>query len=381
MTSNLDKYRSEVSDGLEREYAKSPPGMTVDVDNLKLVLFSDLHRGARDGADDFQRCERAYNAALAYYYPAGYTLCLLGDAEDLWECKPSTVVAKYQHSFELEGKFEKAGRYIRIVGNHDDLWNDPKAVQRYLGPFGLGAPALRSLRIEVQDDGTRLGELFLLHGHQGTTDSDKLSGVSRLFVRYVWRNVQRLTRIPSTRPVPSEDWALRQAHDASIYRWALSKRQDGMILFAGHTHRPVFKGESKVDRLTRKIAELTQAPGTPDTLEKLRALEAELEWVRASEFQTPPTLKMETPCYFNTGCSSFGDGDVTGIEIADGQIKLIRLPDNAGRPIPEVLSKEQPAFLRDCFDSIRGVRRPPRIGVPEHLPPPVPAPERPVVRH
>src|SRR5215207_9789731 len=51
----------------------------------RLVIFSDHHKGARDGADDFQRCERAYNAALAYYDHLGYDLIELGDVEEPWE--------------------------------------------------------------------------------------------------------------------------------------------------------------------------------------------------------------------------------------------------------------------------------------------------------
>ena len=43
------------------------------------------------------------------------------------------------------------------------------------------------------------------------------------------------------------------------------------------------------------------------------------------------------PCYFNTGCCSFGDGDVTGIEISEGQIRLVRWPDREGRPQPVIL--------------------------------------------
>lgn len=30
------------------------------------------------------------------------------------------------------------------------------------------------------------------------------------------------------------------------------------------------------------------------------------------------------PSYFNTGCCCFCDGDITGIEIADGTIRLIK---------------------------------------------------------
>jgi hypothetical protein len=41
---------------------------------------------------------------------------------------------------------------------------------------------------------------------------------------------------------------------------------------------------------------------------------------------------MERPCYFNTGCCSFSDGDVTGIEIAEGYIRLVKWLNDAGRP-------------------------------------------------
>ncbi len=200
MAKNLEKYQRQIAVGLEKEFNEPSYRMSLELDSLRLVLFSDLHRGARDSADDFQRCERAYNAALAYYFQAGHTLCILGDAEDLWECHPSTVVARYQHSLELEKSFRQAGRYWRFSGNHDDLWTHPAAVQKYLGPIGLGGPIWRSLRLEVRDHGTRLGEFFFVHGHQGTSDSDKYSAVSRLFVRYIWRNWQRLTGMASTTP-------------------------------------------------------------------------------------------------------------------------------------------------------------------------------------
>ena len=44
---------------------------TLDVEKSKVVVLSDLHRGARSGdEDDFWRCEQAYNAALGYYLMA-----------------------------------------------------------------------------------------------------------------------------------------------------------------------------------------------------------------------------------------------------------------------------------------------------------------------
>src|SRR5919199_3123713 len=56
----------------------------ITVDD-RVVIFSDRNKGARDGADDFQRCERAYNAALVYYHYLGWHLVELGDVEELWE--------------------------------------------------------------------------------------------------------------------------------------------------------------------------------------------------------------------------------------------------------------------------------------------------------
>lgn len=41
--------------------------MAIDVNSAKYIIFSDHHKGNRDGADDFRVCERTYNAALAYY--------------------------------------------------------------------------------------------------------------------------------------------------------------------------------------------------------------------------------------------------------------------------------------------------------------------------
>jgi hypothetical protein len=41
------------------------------------------------------------------------------------------------------------------------------------------------------------------------------------------------------------------------------------------------------------------------------------------------------PVYFNTGCCCFSDGDMTGIEIADGCIRLIKWSGKNGREVLE----------------------------------------------
>ena len=68
----------------------------MDKKDLKWIVFSDHHRGRRDRADDFLRCEPAYINALKHYLNEGYTLVLLGDVEEFWENPFWTVMNKYK---------------------------------------------------------------------------------------------------------------------------------------------------------------------------------------------------------------------------------------------------------------------------------------------
>src|SRR5215213_788570 len=56
-----------------------------DIHTGKFIIFSDQHKGKRDGADDFMLCEPNYLAALDYYNDKGYHYIALGDCEELWE--------------------------------------------------------------------------------------------------------------------------------------------------------------------------------------------------------------------------------------------------------------------------------------------------------
>jgi len=105
-----------------------------------------------------------------------------------------------------------------------------------------------------------------------------------------------------------------------------------------------------MDELNRELAELDQRSGGPKLQEARQALVAEMEWVRSSQFQSSPGIPIKSRSYFNTGCCSFGDGDVTGLEIEGGKVRLVRWPNSAGAPLPEVLEE---ADLRKRFEEIR----------------------------
>ena len=100
----------------------------------RYVIFSDHHKGAGDDADDFRQCEATYLEALDYYLEAGYTLILLGDGEELWEQDAPIVFKTYPDVFESEARFHPE-RHMRVIGNHDNPWEIPEMVERYLHPI------------------------------------------------------------------------------------------------------------------------------------------------------------------------------------------------------------------------------------------------------
>jgi len=86
------------------------------------------------------------------------------------------------------------------------------------------------------------------------------------------------------------------------------------------------------------LEQLQQSGGADP--EALAFLRAELEEVRTKPFGDPPR-EISPRCYFNTGCCSFGDGDVTGLEISEGKIRLVRWLDDEGQPRPKLLAEAE----------------------------------------
>jgi hypothetical protein len=362
---NETLYRREIAAGLDAALdAASREERDFDLATDRLVVFSDQHKGVRDGADDFWRAERAYCSALGYYFELGHRLVVLGDAEELWETwSPAKVIGKHSGSgnraLDLEARFQAADRYDRAWGNHDLNWSNPAQVAKHLvagGPFPEGFEVREGIRLRVLSSGRELGRLFLVHGHQGTADSQVITLVSRPIVRLFGFLQRRFKKGWNT---PSTDWKLRDRHDRAMFAWAKSKRSNGVILIAGHTHRPVFWDRQRRPPTDREIetlaGELREAEKT-DQSDRVRAegaadlayAEADKRWGEGSG--GPPPEDMIPPSYFNTGCCSFADGDATGLEVEGGEIRLVRWPDNEGRARPQRLAS---ASLEDVFDAIR----------------------------
>ena len=302
------------------------PAHAFDAATDRLVVLSDMHRGKRDRADDFCRCEPAYLKALAHYDGEGYTLVLLGDVEELWQNRVGAVMTAYPDAYEAEAAFHSAGRLLRFWGNHDEEWASPTAVRHELGPLHPGAPleVRESLLLDILLDERRLGSIFLVHGHQGTGMSDGLAFLARFTVRFIWKPIQHLTSV--SRNTPSTNQKVREKHHRAMRRWA--EGHDSLVLIAGHTHRPVFASVAIVDELERRLG--------LDMEEILSRADDQLFWDEiVSDCTDRGWLGDEAPCgpprpeaapaphLFNSGCCCFHDGRITGIELSERQIRLV----------------------------------------------------------
>ena len=213
---------------------RAKAGVSFDIRSSKWIVFSDLHRGARNLADDFVRCEETYLSALWKYLEDGFTLVGLGDMEDLWKESPASVFTAHSSSFHLERSFSQQGRYLRFWGNHDEAWGNSDLAARLLRPmYGDALRLYESLRVPITNGTRTLGELFFVHGHQGTLNGERFNGVCRPLVRHFWRLVQLYTGLNSN---GQGGMPLMNTMERKIGAWA---RRNGLTVVSGHTHRPM----------------------------------------------------------------------------------------------------------------------------------------------
>lgn len=333
-----------INQGLERVLLKARhsgarPLMAQD----RYVIFSDHHKGARNDADDFVPAEATYLAALEHYYHEAFTLIVMGDAEELWEERPQAVLTSYRHVFESEARFYPE-RYLRIHGNHDNLWQSAYQREKYLAPFFPGIEFYDGVLFTILDHRQQPCEILLVHGHQGTLESDTMASLSQFFVRNVYRLYQIATGLGRT--TPAEDACLRALHDTMLYNWASSHER--LILIAGHTHRPIWSSKTHLEKLLWQLRSLIEAEpeARTDAFEaKVETLREEIK-VRARKYPPCNDSIKTRPCYFNTGCCRYADGDITGIELADGEIRLIKWSCRQGVGQRHVLES---ALLREVL--------------------------------
>lgn len=290
----------------------------LDTKTQRWVLFSDHHRGVGDGADDFAPCKDNYIQALKYYLDHDYGLIILGDAEEFWENTLKSVITKYADVLHLEKKFHDKQQLIKIWGNHDDAWNHLSQVKTYLFPFFKGIETHEAINLNVALSESNRGNILLVHGHQGSGASDMFAGISKWFVRVIWRNFQRLFNFPLSTPAKSK--TLKDKHDIAMHTWA--KQYAKQLVICGHTHQPVFMSRNHLDLLEKELEGMDH--DNEANKPKIEEIKQKIQALRKKTSPIGTLVSNDKPCYFNTGCCSFADGDITGIELARGDISLIK---------------------------------------------------------
>ena len=355
-TSRPERYRifqalSELFRNIKEEPGKK--GVILDLkQNSRIIVFSDHHRGAKNGADDFMKAETSYLAALDYYFENKFQYISLGDSEELWENTLMQVKKHNTITFEAEKKFILKDRFFKVFGNHDLYWDNSLIVSQQLkaiygkklrvfegvilekdnkefnGQLATGNPQKKKidrpfslLKKESNTDTEVLPiancplTIFLTHGHQGDASSDG-NWFSKFFVANIWAPLQSYLKINFNTPAYDED--LKTAHNLIMYEW--SAKYNNLVLITGHTHQPVFESLTHPERLYRQLGDAIKG----NRADEVKKIEEEIKG-RGRNYKTTPTQYLTLkPSYFNSGCCCFRDGDITGIEITHEKISLVK---------------------------------------------------------
>jgi predicted phosphodiesterase len=272
--------------------------------NSRIIFFSDLHKGDFSHSDDFKKNLKIYLHALTDYYNTGFTYIELGDGTELWENKSFAPIYKaYKSVFDLLKCFYQKERLHLIWGNHDMEFRDPIQVEKIMysiyTPKSIKAKKLHfnlkfieSLLLEIENTDKNI---FVLHGHQADYMNYVHWKFHRFFVRYFWNYMQKWFGINDPTS-PARNFKGLIKVEKRLNKWIV-KNNDQMIIF-GHTHRPRF----------------------PD----------------------PGNLPL-----FNDG-SCVHPGSITGIEIVDEKISLVKWYEETGNNNKKEIVKiylEEPVSL------------------------------------
>jgi len=351
--SRIFKALSDLFRNIKEEPGKKGVVLSLK-ENSRIIIFSDQHRGAKNGADDFMKAETAYLAALDHYFENKFQFISLGDAEELWENTLNQVKKNNTLTFETEKRFILKDKFFKVFGNHDLYWdNSPIASQQLKAIYGKKLRVFEGIIIEKDNKEVHIQKkrtnnpfsifktkpdtddetlpiascpltIFLTHGHQGDASSDG-NWFSKFFVANIWAPLQSYLRINFNTPAYDED--LKTAHNLIMYEW--SAKYKSLVLITGHTHQPVFESLTHPEKLYKELGDALKA----DKADDAKQIEEEIKR-RGRDYKTTPAqyLTMK-PSYFNSGCCCYRDGDITGIEITYEKITLVKWNINKQREV------------------------------------------------
>ena len=330
---------TELYGDMSKRKSKRLKKLNLGALNQRVIIFSDEHRGTRDGSDDFAVCEKAYLAALDYYESQKFYFVNLGDCEELWE---NTMFGIEKHNVEVYAKeslFILRDAYCKVFGNHDLFWdNDPLSGIWLKKIYGKTIPIFAGVVIRVDFSEDAGLDIFCTHGHQGDKQSDG-NAFSKWFVSYVWGPLQNFLEININSTSANDN--LKTLHNMYMYDWSAAQKRT--LLVTGHTHQPVFNSLTHLERL---YLQLEQAKTKTDE-DAIKKIEAEIPRRKREYNFVNQSFASMKPSYFNSGCCCFDDGTITGIELCDGSIRLVKWKIQDGKPVRVVAEEEKLSSLAE----------------------------------
>jgi len=202
----------KTKDRLTRAYEEAE---IVEFDSTsKFIFFSDQHRGDGSNADEFSKNKVIVTHALAHYLDEGFTLVEIGDSEDLWEFPHlKHIVRAHGIVYGKLREFHTGSRYLRLFGNHDIQFADPRYVRQNLfdaqnpqtGELEALLPGLavhQALRLRHKETGQ---EVLVVHGHQGDLANDQ----NWRFTMWTYRLLAVAARLRHPQPVQPDPQQLQ----------------------------------------------------------------------------------------------------------------------------------------------------------------------------
>ncbi|HLP61774.1 MAG TPA: metallophosphoesterase [Candidatus Deferrimicrobium sp.] len=326
------------------------PEVPFNMNESKIVFFSDLHRGMGE-KDVFKNNKELFKKVLDYYNKEKFTLVFIGDVEEGWGFQSSNIpliLNWHKDEFDLEKEFNKDQRLYRIYGNHDDYYRGNCLCSDCLG-FSKVYPAV------IFKDKDHNFNMFITHSCQGHglhDAGDELASWG-VYVKYNWLTEIFPKKFKSHRHLVHEMDKINrqlQKHEKCVYDWTYQQKNGRgenkfNIFIAGHTHIPVFKSDP-LDQIKDKIAdELNDVKGKEyiffndifennedesngkdgnEVPEKLKhAMIKSMQKYDMNALYAKKPDQDRSPhdyFYFNTGCAFLSE--IPCIEIKDGKIQL-----------------------------------------------------------
>ncbi len=329
---------------------EASPAITIS-DGDKVVVLGDLHMGNGGPRDDLANNGELLRQALAdWYLPKQYTLVLNGDIEEAQRFDYPSIRRRWGALFDLFDEFNAAGRFYKLIGNHDEELRELKDY-----PYSL----LEALKIETDSL-----PLYVYHGHQTSRFYSRHKKIARSAVRYFLKPMG-IKNIASARSRKR-----RFAAEKAVYDFS---RRNGLASIMSHTHRPLFESLAMYDLLRFEIERLCRSYTQADDrsrsaiVERVVAIRHELLKLKRKERRSSikKTLygdELPVPCVFNTG-SAIGKRGITALELEANRIALVYwykgegfrhwLRSAVGTPTPLGASIRRVVLNSEALDYVR----------------------------